>query len=467
MPSADPDEERAREAAMSAVERRMRPKPLTAELIEGWAAAVEMEPASMETLREVISIYLAAVADLDPVDRFDAQVLATHRWNRAARRIEPVYTPEYLRLLEMQWSVLTQLRDAERDLGATFVNLAPPELHARAQRIVFGRLFELVAVPTIRSTAGINVAALVDTLRLDEASAAAIAPTIQVYVQHMTAALGWRTDAAFGLERDRVRLLVDAGPLWEAAAEPADRAAIVDELAEIAEALVRTEVPISGINQEALINLGRSLPAEAAAELRRQFWSLANPELFREESELSMIILRSISNDEIEPADLAGREALLHAMQSNVLRFGFAASDFQDRAAAVDPAHSRDHALLHISLEQERLGAVARLREILLATANGLEGMLILDEMPMAHELRTWSVGVRTREAADRWIAQRLTALATRVSSPAPPVPEPPMPEPTVTEIDDRGADDDDTGTGADDGLPPENDSGRRGSSRR
>jgi len=422
MPIADRNGDAARDAAFEALQRRLRPAPLRAAEIEAWGAAVDMDPDAMTELRAAIQAYRDSVRDfdIDATDRYAAQIEATHRWNRRSRTFEPIYTPEHLRLLEMQWQTIEHLRNAERELMSTFVGLTEPAHRSRAQRLVFARLFEVVAVPTTRSSAAINIAAIVDSMHLDDDLMHAITPHLDTYVQRVTAALGWRTEAAFGLERDRVQLHVDLGPLWTLAVDEATRDALNAEMAEIAEALMRTELPISGLNQEALQTLSRALPSEQAAELRRRFWRLVNPELHREESELTTLILASMGNDGIAAADITGREALLQTLQATMSRLGFDAADLEDVARSIDPTRSRADALRHISVELERLDAVRRRREALLGAASNLESMLTTSEVDILHGVRTWAVAVRRRDAADRWIADRLSGLVNRLMAPPP-----------------------------------------------
>jgi len=447
MPIAEPDEEALRASAFRAIERRLRPRPLRAEEVEGWGAAVDMDPDSMAQLREAIAIYLDSVSafEVDSTDRFSAQLEATHRWNREHRLFEPLYTPEYLRLLEMQWQTLEHYRSAERDLTAAFLGLTPLEHSARARRLVFGRLFSLVAVPSVRKTASINVAAIVDAMNLSDDHWQMVGPTLDTYVQRMSAALGWRTEAALGLERERVRLLVELGPLWEVVVDEDDRAFAVSELTDIDEAMLRTEIPISGLNEEALRTLQQILPPTQAEQLRRRFWRLVDPELVREELELTTLILESMGDERIAAAEITGREALLEALQANLLQIGFNAADFGDLADSIDPTRSRDDAIRHVSLRRQRLDAVARRREALLGTASSLESMIASDEVVLLGALRTWSVAVRRSDAADRWTADRLAEVAARLAAP-PPIRERPEPRdpPDQREHDDRNGDADD-----------------------
>lgn len=405
-----------RDEAIRELRRQLLPEPLRPEEFDHWGVVVELDPERFELLREMHAAYGARVEQsADAAALRDAMVSVAYDWDPVGLRFRPSFTPVQLDALDARDAMIELLAPADEMLAQSFLQLVRPAALHDAKQAIFRRHFGLHAVPTIRRSAGVDLVTILDAARLTADERALVARTVEDYMLKMTAATRWRFQEATRLEREQVALLVELGPLWESTIDPAERAAVDDDLADLRAALLRTELPVSGLNRETLLRLVRELPAPAAGRVEAAFWERVRPELFDDERELSELFRDAVDS----PAPLAdeerlGRTLLLAATRLRLLPQGIAAADLADEIAAIialgPPSDDTRRAAARIDLELRRLDVMRQRRVICSEAARSINDALTVEEAATREVVERYLLALSLREQTDRWLTARYRA---------------------------------------------------------
>lgn len=406
--------------------KRLIPAPIAQAEFENWADALAIPEEERERLAEVYAGYRGAytTAMAEHGARVLALVNASYAFDEKDDAPEPRFTPQLIELLNERPRLIGRIVSIERDLMAVTAAMTDPDHQRLARRLAYERFRSILAEPTQLSSARVDLVAIIGELGLTGEESRAIESMVDDYIRKMTPILEWRSSQLSLLQRERAELMTALGPEWELVASPEERLAVDEELRAISEAERRTEVPLRGINLEALTALARLLPPPTAMRLRDRFHRMVAPELFEDERALAALIEVASQMPGVTTEDAEARMELLFATQGRMLPLGVEEADLADQAATIEVVdRASAMARIHLLVRQKEL-AVTR-REILKETARGLEAVLSGDEAALVPQLQAFLADLESRDRADRWLIGSYRERLEELRRLPPPLPEP------------------------------------------
>ncbi|MCA9283962.1 MAG: hypothetical protein KDA22_02015 [Phycisphaerales bacterium] len=417
--------------------RRLVPTPMTRSELDAWATALELTDGDTTRLNDLYAAYrLAYASAMDQHGGRVASLLnASYQYDADRHAMVPRFTPQLLELLDERRHGRVAVLDAERELASVVGAMASAELQPVARRLAFQRFFAVAGEPTVFASAGTDLVQLVEELDLTPEERAALASTLDDYIRKMTPVLEWRSRTLIELEREKAQILVILGPEWDLTATPEEREQVREQLDAIQQAVLRTELPLRGVNRETLTALARLLRPDRASLLRDRYHRAVAPQLFEDERTLSDLVKLSSQMPGVGTEDAESRLEMLMAAQARLLPLGIDQADAADEASTIDRL-DRQAATHRISLLIRKLELGVTRREILAETARGLQALLGAEEAPLVPQLNAYIADLANRDRADRWTIDVYRVRLEELLRPPPP---PPAPEaPVEQEFDPR-----------------------------
>lgn len=216
--------------------------------------------------------------------------LANAYASSSAGTLEPAPGPELVTVLEQGAAWRALLAAADGDLLKQLLIVRGDTAQASPALVAFTRTVERDDAPAADPVAGIRLPALLDAAALEPVDRRRVEDALERSWTRMAAAISARRQARLRVEIERARLLLQWGPAWELTATPAAAAERRARLTELDARDRAGEDELRTAVRDAVLQLLRLTPPEAAARIRDQVDALAWPALFVQEDLLAQAV---------------------------------------------------------------------------------------------------------------------------------------------------------------------------------
>lgn len=350
------------------------PTPLPPETFLAWAEESGLDESQRQSLAETVDAYALRLPSLEKDLRSKILELwhASFEFDREARAIVPVSSPQLLELYDLHRRLVERVLDLERPIVTAIASQVDPARQRAIDSAWLARLRRLRGLtPPASPLHTLDPTGLVDRLDLDDAERGQLETVIAQYRRNMIAALeGRETLAPLEAEASAAAMLVELGPEWELFFAP-------HEIADIEGQMRASRKPamldrVAQLNHQFIHDAADLLPPRQSIELRSLYFQRLLPDFFEEEREMLALadtIAKLLADIAGEEGDMA-REALARTLQTAAKELDPTAESAVTLAEAgglhgetlVDRAHDSQAAILSAVAQLEREHDLLQLR---------------------------------------------------------------------------------------------------------
>jgi len=421
--------DRLREDAFARLRETMLPTAVDGAVLETWAREVGFSDEAIGLLPAIEANYREAwrQADLAGGSGIRTRLEAAYRFDDRLERIEPVPTPELLELLAAREMLVDRIATAEDALFREYEALADPRRRAALADIRHERRQRVLRRPERLPGATVDLVDLLAEESIDVSETPGGEGVVDRYRRRHAEALEARFREGLAIDREHAELLVEIGPAWELLETPEDAAAIAEDLRDLERRRLELDVPLRGLNREALLELRPALPEADGRRLQRRYQSLTYPELFRDEGRFETLLADPAFDAVLDDARRGAVEIVRDETSRDLQRSSLLSMELADALVPVetlpDPL-ARAEAQMLIGLRLLEVGEQRRSR--LDAAARELRNLLPADAVDAAASIEVFLAEHESLRRAAAFRRERLAeaAAALRALALTPPEPE-------------------------------------------